>query len=53
MLNGKEADQHILMLSPDVFTALRISPERDQYILTLTNVTNNVCHGPEMITNPN
>ena len=44
MLNGKEADQHILMLSPDVFTALRISPERDQYILTLTNVTNKVCH---------
>ena len=37
-------DQHILMLSPDVFTALRISPERDQYILTLTNVTNKVCH---------
>ncbi len=37
-------DQHILMLSPDVFTALRISPEGDQYILTLTNVTNKVCH---------
>jgi len=32
------------MLSPDVFTSLRISPERDQYILTLTNVTNKLCH---------
>lgn len=32
------------MLSPDVFTSLRISPERDQYILILTNVTNKLCH---------
>lgn len=32
--------QHILMISSDIFTILRISPEGDQYILTLTNVTN-------------
>jgi sucrose phosphorylase len=37
-------EQHILMLSPDVFAVLRISPNRNQCILTLTNVTNKVCH---------
>ena len=36
-------DQHILMITPDIFTILRISPEGDQHILTLTNVTNRAC----------
>lgn len=31
--------QKILMISPYVFAVLRISPEKDQHILTLTNVT--------------
>ena len=34
-----QGDQHVLMVSPDVFTVLRISPEKDQHILTMTNVT--------------
>lgn len=37
------ADQHVLLLSPNIFTVLRISPEGNQYILTLTNVTSKVC----------
>ena len=37
-------DQHILMISPDIFAVLRISPEGDQHIVTLTNVTNKVSH---------
>ena len=37
-------EQRILMLSPDVFTVLRISPECDEHILTLTNITSRVCH---------
>jgi len=36
-------DQHVLMISPDIFTVLRISPEGDQHILTMTNVTNRTC----------
>jgi len=36
-------DQRVLMLSPDIFTVLRISPAEDQHILTMTNVTNRVC----------
>lgn len=36
--------QKVLMLSPDVFAVLRVSPEGDQFILTLTNVTNGSCH---------
>lgn len=36
-------DQHVLMASSDIFSVLRISPEGDQSILTLTNVTNKVC----------
>jgi sucrose phosphorylase len=32
-------DQRILMLSPRVFTVLRVAPEGDRRILTLTNVT--------------
>ncbi len=35
-------DQRILMISPDIFTVLRISPQKDQHILTMTNVTNRV-----------
>ncbi len=31
--------QKILMISPHVFAVLRVSPEKDQHILTLTNVT--------------
>lgn len=37
-------DQKILMISPCVFTVLRTSPEMDQHILTMTNVTNKECH---------
>ncbi len=33
-------EQRVLMISPDVFTVLRTSPEKDMYILTMTNVTN-------------
>jgi sucrose phosphorylase len=32
-------DQHILMVSPHVFTVLRTSPEGDEHVLTMTNVT--------------
>ncbi|MEA3347990.1 MAG: alpha-glucosidase C-terminal domain-containing protein [Pseudomonadota bacterium] len=32
------------MLSSDIFTVLKTSPEKDQHILTMTNVTNRVCH---------
>ena len=37
-------DQHIFMISPSIFTVLRTSPERNQHILTLTNVTEKECH---------
>ncbi|MCD6534094.1 MAG: alpha-glucosidase C-terminal domain-containing protein [Deltaproteobacteria bacterium] len=36
--------QQVLLISPDVFTVLRSSPEKDQHILTMTNVTNRICH---------
>ncbi len=36
-------NQSVLMISPDVFTVLRISPEEDRHILTMTNVTDRVC----------
>jgi len=32
-------EQKVLVVSPAVFTVLRISPEGDQHILTMTNVT--------------
>ena len=32
-------DQFVLDLSPDVFSVLRVSPEGDQHILSLINVT--------------
>jgi hypothetical protein len=35
--------QYVLMISPDVFTVLRVSPESDQHILTMTNVTSRIC----------
>ena len=31
------------MTSPAVFTVLRTSPEGDQHVLAMTNVTNNEC----------
>jgi sucrose phosphorylase len=34
--------QQVFMVSPYVFTVLRISPDRGQHILTMTNVTNRV-----------
>jgi len=37
-------DQRVFMLSSDVFTVLRTSPEKDQHILTMTNVTGRVCN---------
>ncbi|MEA3333234.1 MAG: alpha-glucosidase C-terminal domain-containing protein, partial [Pseudomonadota bacterium] len=37
-------EQRVLMISPDVFTVLRSSPEKDQHILTMTNVTNRICY---------
>jgi sucrose phosphorylase len=36
-------EQHVLMVSPSVFTVLRISPEGDQHVLTMTNVTGREC----------
>ncbi len=35
-------DQKVLMLSKDVFAALRASPEGDEHVLTLANVANRV-----------
>ena len=34
-----QGDQHVIMNSPDVFTVLRTSPEGDERILAMTNVT--------------
>jgi sucrose phosphorylase len=34
-----QGEQRVLNLSPDVFTVLRISPERNRHVLTMTNVT--------------
>ena len=36
-------DQKIFMTSPKIFTVLRTSPEEDQHILTLTNITSKIC----------
>lgn len=36
-------EQEVLMLSPDIFAVLRVSPKKGQRLLTLTNVTNRVC----------
>ncbi|UCE07967.1 MAG: alpha-glucosidase C-terminal domain-containing protein, partial [bacterium] len=36
-------DQQVLMISPTVFTVLRTSPELNQHILTITNVTSKEC----------
>ncbi len=35
--------QRVLMLSPQVFSVLRTSPEQEESILTLTNVTGRAC----------
>jgi sucrose phosphorylase len=35
--------QRILMTSPAIFTVFRTSPEEDQHVLTMTNVTNEKC----------
>ena len=37
-------DQQVLMISPGIFSVLRTSPERDQHVLTITNVTSKECH---------
>jgi sucrose phosphorylase len=37
-------EQKVLMLSPSVFSILRISPEGDRHILALTSVSNKACH---------
>jgi len=36
--------QKILMISPSVFAVMRTSPEKDQHILSITNVTSKECH---------
>ncbi|MDY6967107.1 MAG: sugar phosphorylase [Spirochaetota bacterium] len=36
--------QHILFLSQYIFSVLRISPDEEEQIITLTNITNSVCH---------
>ncbi len=36
--------QRVLALAPEIFAVLRVSPEGDQRILSLTNVTNRTCH---------
>jgi sucrose phosphorylase len=36
-------DQRVLMISPDIFTVLRTSPEGDQHVLTMVNVTSRTC----------
>jgi sucrose phosphorylase len=38
-----QGDQRVLMISPAVFTVFRTSPEGDQHILAMTNVTNKAC----------
>ena len=35
--------QRILMISPQIFTVLRISPEGNQHILAMTNITSRIC----------
>ncbi|MBW2317410.1 MAG: sugar phosphorylase [Deltaproteobacteria bacterium] len=37
------APHRVLMISPNVFSVLRISPEGDQRILALTNITDKIC----------
>jgi sucrose phosphorylase len=37
-------EQQIFTTSHSVFTVLRVSPDRDQHILTMTNVTDEVAH---------
>ncbi len=37
-------DQKILLISPKIFSLVRTSPEGDEIILSLINVTRDVCH---------
>ncbi len=37
-------EQTVLNLSPHVFAVMRISPEKDQHIMALINVTGQACH---------
>ena len=37
-------EQRVLMLSPDVFSVLRISPDCSEHILCLTNITSRLCN---------
>ena len=37
-------EQHILMLSPNIFSVVRVSSDNKELIIALTNVTNSVCH---------
>ncbi len=39
-----QGDQQILTLSPQCFTVFRVAPGCEEHILTVTNVTNQVCH---------
>jgi len=36
-------DQNVILLSPNIFSIIRISPEKDQYLIALTNITEKVC----------
>ena len=36
-------NQRVLMISPEVFTVLRTSPEGDQHVLAMTNVAHRAC----------
>jgi sucrose phosphorylase len=38
------ASQRALMLSPQVFSLYRVSPDGSQHILALVNISNRVCH---------
>jgi sucrose phosphorylase len=38
-----QGEQRVLMISPQVFTVLRSSPEGDEHILAMTNVANRTC----------
>ena len=38
-----DGEQQILLFSPECFVVLRIAPNCEEHILTLTNITNKVC----------
>ncbi|MBN2038889.1 MAG: sugar phosphorylase [Spirochaetes bacterium] len=37
-------DQKVLYIASEIFSVLRISPEKDQHIIAMINVTANTCH---------